>query len=183
MTQLRSACSHLASLLMLLFAVSPAWSQPTNDRQLHHPATTGSETGFPLPRFASLKADVVNLRRGPGQRYPIDWVYHRVHLPVLIIREFDVWRQVRTPDHQQGWVHASLLSGHRSFFVTGHGTVMRASPDVHAHRVAYLKVGVVGRILSCSASSNWCHCNADGYEGYIPRADFWGTLPGEPVHD
>ena len=34
----------------------------------------GTVTGLPIPRYASLRADVVNLRAGPGARYPIDWV-------------------------------------------------------------------------------------------------------------
>ena len=36
--------------------------------------------GLPLPRFASLKSDQVNLRAGPGTRYPIQWVYNRREL-------------------------------------------------------------------------------------------------------
>ena len=37
----------------------------------------GSATGLPLPRFAALRSDEVNLRAGPGTGYPIDWVYKR----------------------------------------------------------------------------------------------------------
>jgi SH3-like domain-containing protein len=32
----------------------------------------GRETGLPLPRFVSLKAQSVNLRVGPGRKYKID---------------------------------------------------------------------------------------------------------------
>lgn len=48
----------------------------------------GSVTGMPLPRWASLKSDEVNLRKGPGTRYPIEWVYRRHDLPVQIEREY-----------------------------------------------------------------------------------------------
>ncbi len=41
-------------------------------------------TGMPVPRFASLKSDEVNMRSGPGQRYPIVWVYKRKAMPVEI---------------------------------------------------------------------------------------------------
>ncbi len=74
---------------------------------------------MPLPRFASLKTDEVNLRTGPGLRYPIDWVYKRRDLPVQIEREFEVWRLVADQDGVKGWVHQATLAGRRTFVVTG----------------------------------------------------------------
>ncbi len=71
----------------------------------------GTVTGLPVPRYVSLRADVVNLRAGPGARYPIDWVYRRVGMPVEILREFDVWRLVQTPDGEKGWMHEATLTG------------------------------------------------------------------------
>ena len=41
-----------------------------------------------LPRFASLRSDEVNLRVGPGENYPIEWVLKRKDMPVEILREF-----------------------------------------------------------------------------------------------
>ncbi|MFW7268491.1 SH3 domain-containing protein [Gluconacetobacter sp. Hr-1-5] len=83
------------------------------------PTDKGSVTGLPLPRFAALRADEVNMRSGPGQRYPIEWVYHRRDLPVKIEREFDVWRLVEDSDGQKGWVHQATLVGTRSFVIPG----------------------------------------------------------------
>ncbi|AQS90608.1 hypothetical protein A0U94_06115 [Gluconobacter albidus] len=79
----------------------------------------GSNTGLPLPRYAALRADKVYMRRGPGDRYPIDWVYHRRGLPVQIEREFDVWRLVEDSDGQKGWVHQATLYGSRTFVIPG----------------------------------------------------------------
>ncbi len=77
----------------------------------------GTSTGLPLPRFAALRADSVYLRRGPGSRYPIEWVYKRRDLPVKIEREFDVWRLIEDPDGTRGWVHQATLVGTRSFVI------------------------------------------------------------------
>ncbi len=81
----------------------------------------GSNTGLPLPRFASLKTDEVNLRTGPGLRYPIEWVYKRRDLPVEIQREFEVWRLVADQEGVKGWVHQATLVGRRTFVVVGGG--------------------------------------------------------------
>ncbi|HEC90533.1 MAG TPA: hypothetical protein ENI55_02585, partial [Alphaproteobacteria bacterium] len=52
-------------------------------------------SGLPLPRFVSLRAQEVNMRAGPGVRYPVEWVYKRRYLPVQIIAEYKTWRKVR----------------------------------------------------------------------------------------
>ena len=94
-------------------------------------ASRGTSTGLPLPRFAALRADSVYMRRGPGSRYPIEWVYKRRDLPVEIEREFDVWRLIEDPDGIKGWVHQATLVGTRSFVIPGpvsDGTVETATP-------------------------------------------------------
>ncbi|MBY0510362.1 MAG: hypothetical protein K2P94_09430, partial [Rhodospirillaceae bacterium] len=78
----------------------------------------GAAAGLPIPRFVSLRTNPINLRTGPGVRYPVDWVYVRRHLPVEVIGEFDTWRQIRDPDGTEGWVHQQMLSGKRAAIVT-----------------------------------------------------------------
>jgi SH3-like domain-containing protein len=141
----------------------------------------GTNTGLPLPRFASFKTDDVNLRSGPGTRYPIEWVYKRRDLPVEIEREFEVWRLVEDSEGVKGWVHQATLTGRRSFVVTGGEQVMRAEANDKASPVARLKPGVVGRLRACDAKSDWCQVQVGDYRGWLRRNEFWGALPGEAV--
>ena len=46
------------------------------------PAVAQDQEHLPLPRFASLDSNEINLRAGPGTDYPILWVYQRKGLPV-----------------------------------------------------------------------------------------------------
>src|SRR6478735_5558890 len=78
----------------------------------------GPVTKLPLPRFASLKTDRVNLREGPSKDHATKWVYERVGLPVEITAEFEIWRKVRDSEGVEGWVLHSLLSGRRTALVT-----------------------------------------------------------------
>jgi len=141
----------------------------------------GSSTGLPLPRFVSLGADDVNMRVGPGFQYPIEWIYRRDGLPVVVEREFDVWRLVLAPDGGRGWVHEATLSGTRTFLLTGRMHILRARPETTAREVAVLEGGVIGRIERCKAGATWCVVAVDGHRGYLRRADFWGTFPGRAV--
>jgi SH3-like domain-containing protein len=141
----------------------------------------GSVTGLPLPRWAALRTDDVNMRSGPGTRYPIEWVYKRRDLPVQIEREFEVWRLVKDFEGVKGWVHQATLVGHRSFLVGGNEAILRRRPDDAAEAVARLRPGVVGRLRSCDADSPWCEVQVGDYRGYLRRDAVWGIAPGEAV--
>jgi SH3-like domain-containing protein len=140
------------------------------------------DTGEPppkIPRFAALKTDETNMRKGPGQRYPIEWVYQRHDLPVEVEREYDVWRYVRDPDGVEGWVHQVTLSDRRTFVIQGKDAMLRADAKDTAAAVALLKVGVIGRLRECDQGSQWCQVQVAGYKGYLRRDQFWGLLPDE----
>lgn len=143
----------------------------------------GTVTGLALPRFAALRADEVNLRAGPGDRYPIEWLYKRRGMPVEIEREFEVWRLVTVPDGTKGWVHSATLMGRRDFIIRDKERTLRAGPADTARAVAVLKPGVVGRIRSCAADAPWCKVQVGGYRGWLPRDAFWGALPNEAIAD
>jgi SH3-like domain-containing protein len=142
----------------------------------------GTVTGLPLPRFASLRSDDVNMRTGPGTRYPIEWIYHRRDLPVEIQREYDVWRLVVDQDGVKGWVHSATLTGRRHFVVKGKDRVLRASASEESGAVAILKPGVIGRVRSCAAGAAWCEMQVGEYRGWLRRDEVWGVLPGEAVN-
>jgi SH3-like domain-containing protein len=145
------------------------------------PVKESTEPPPKIPRFAALKTDDTNMRRGPGQRYPIDWVYQRRDLPVEVEREYDVWRYVRDPEGVEGWVHQVTLSDRRTFMITGKDATLRADAKDTASAVAVLKVGVIGRLKECAEGSQWCQVQAGGYRGYLRRDQFWGLLPDEAV--
>src|SRR5271165_5181751 len=141
----------------------------------------GQATRLPVPRFVSLRSDQVNFRAGPGFQYPVNWVYQRDGLPVEIIGEFDVWRQILAPDGGTGWVHEATIRARRSFYVTTTQAVLRAGPNPGAGVVAYLNQGVSGALLRCDGGSDFCKVSTGHETGYLARAEFWGTFPGEAM--
>ncbi len=136
-------------------------------------------TGLPLPRFVSLRAAEVNLRAGPGTRYPIDWVYRRSGMPVEIIDEFDTWRRIRDWQGTEGWIHQSMVQGKRGVLITGQLRTLKRKPEAEAPGVAQLEAGVVGTLEGCRGE--WCEIAAGGYSGWLPRDSFYGLYPGEEM--
>jgi SH3-like domain-containing protein len=141
----------------------------------------GSATKLPVPRFVSLRTDQVNMRAGPGFQYPVVWVYQRDGLPVEIIGEFNVWRQVLAPDGGTGWVHEATIRPRRGFIITAPKADLLAAAHDGAGVVAVLDFGVSGVLLSCDSGAGWCKVSAGQESGYLNRNDFWGAFPDETV--
>jgi SH3-like domain-containing protein len=144
----------------------------------------GASTGLPVPRFVSLKADEVNVRKGPGWDHAIAWVFRRAGLPVEVIAEFDVWRQVRDSDGATGWVVGSLLSGRRTALIAPwkektQATEMYASATQSSAITAKLSPGVLGDLRSCDGQ--WCRMATGNFSGYLAQDLIWGVYPGERV--
>jgi len=140
---------------------------------------TRKTTGLKLPRFASLKSAEVNLRTGPGTRYPVDWVLIYRNMPVEIVGEFEAWRKVRDWQGTEGWVHRSMLSGRRWAIVRKGIQPLRRAPKPGAPLVAQVQRKSVGRVLQCRNA--WCRLNFAGVEGWMQRAELWGVYPKEPI--
>jgi SH3-like domain-containing protein len=141
----------------------------------------GVVSNLPVPRFVSLRTDQVNFRAGPGFQYPVTWIYQRDGLPVEIIGEFDVWREVVAPDGGTGWVHMATIRARRAFFITAPKAVLHVSPADNSAAAAILDFGVSGLLLSCPAASTFCKATTATETGYLRRQDFWGAFPGETI--
>jgi SH3-like domain-containing protein len=139
-----------------------------------------AENTLPLPRFVSLRSDTVNVRTGPGVRYPVEWVFTRRTMPVEVVEEFETWRKIRDWQGTEGWVHQTMLSGKRSAIVTGAVRDLRRDADQASSVVARIEPGVVGQLLDCRQS--WCRLEFNGQRGYLRRDEFWGTYAEETVN-
>jgi len=138
-------------------------------------------TPLKLPRFAALRSDEVNMRAGPGSRYPIEWLYKRRDLPVQIEREFENWRLIRDIEGVRGWVHQATLTGRRNCMVRGAEATLRDAPKDTGAAVAVIKYGIIGRIRQCEATAEWCQVQVGTYRGFLRRDQMWGILPDEAV--
>ena len=143
------------------------------------PAGKGPKTGLPLPRFVSLRAGEVNLRTGPGSRYPVEWVLVYRHMPVEIIAEFDTWRKIRDWQGTVGWVHQSMISGNRWVIVREGRQPLRRAGDKEAPIIARIEQKVIGRLKECHGQ--WCEIDFSGFSGWMRRNQIWGVYPGEKV--
>ena len=131
-----------------------------------------------LPRFAALRSDMVNLRTGPGFRYPIDWVLTRRNMPVEITDVYEQWRKIRLIDETEGWVHQTALSGKRHFIAFEESILYRKAGK-HSPVIAYIDAGVQMKMVACPKKKDFCEVDVEGIKGYISRASLYGLYPHE----
>lgn len=138
-----------------------------------------AERSDPIPRFASLRSGLVNLRSGPGDRYPVEWVYRRKGLPIEIIAQYDEWWQVRDSQGTTGWMSESLVTANRTVLVSGAQRTLRLEPDDSSPAVAKLDPGVIAQLIECRGG--WCRIEAQSIKGWLARGEIWGVYPDEVV--
>jgi len=144
----------------------------------------GPVTKLPLPRYASLKTDRVNLREGPSKDHRTLWVFQRAGLPVEIVAEFETWRRIRDSEGTEGWVYHSLLSGERTALAApwlkgkkDATIVMHRAAAEDGAVVAEMEPGVVTKVRECSFG--WCQVEAGGRKGFVSQNEMWGVYPDE----
>jgi len=127
-----------------------------------------------LPYWGSLRAEIANMRVGPGEDYRISWVYHRQHLPVKVLRAMEGWRLVEDPDGARGWVLGKFVSRQRDGYVIGREPApMHQTPDYGSKLLWRLSPGVVVKLGDCG--DGWCKVEMDGRGGFVREASLWGT--------
>ncbi|WP_340587572.1 SH3 domain-containing protein [Erythrobacter alti] len=130
-----------------------------------------------VPYWASIAAEEANMRVGPGEQYPIDWVYARRGLPVKVILRFQGWRRVQEVDGTEGWIFSGLLSDTRTAIVIGEElAAMRETGAPGAPLRWNLEPGVIGVLGDCVES--WCQLDVNGHRGWVAQDRLWGA--GEP---
>lgn len=137
-----------------------------------------------IPRFVSLKMGEVNLRTGPGSRYPIKFVYKKKHYPMEIVDEHELWRQVREIDGTVGWVHRRMVTGVRYVLLKTDTTVFK-KPDETSKIRANVSKNVLGKIESCPSKKDFCELEFEfedrKIKGWVKRSTLYGIYPNEVI--
>lgn len=195
---MRTALRHLFALsLCLIFAPaalgSPGYRVPVQhprpkpiiEAALHSPAAAPAPppivaSGLPVPRWVSIKAPRVNVRRGPSLDLDVLWTYVKPGVPVEVIAEYDTWRRIRDAEGGTGWVKAAMLDGRRTVIVTGRvNTAILDAPKADAEAVALARPGLLAKLVACEGA--WCEVSTRGYDGFVSRDRLWGVYESETL--
>ena len=150
----------LAAAALMLTAAAPA------DRQ--------TPSGYPVPRYITLKFGTVNARAGPGDDHRLLWVYRTRGLPVQVVAETANWRRVCDPEGGLAWVHKRVTDGRRNVINTRDKPVpLLRHPRRDAEPAAYLGVRAMASLTRCE--KGWCKVKVGRISGWAREGTLWGT--------
>lgn len=140
-----------------------------------------TEAKAKLPRYVSTRSDEINVRTGPGVRYPIKWVIVREKMPLEVIAEYEDWRKVRDFEQAEGWVHRAMLSPRRTALVKDNKKTIYSEGNNKSSKVAIANKGTILSIKECDGT--FCEVEAKSVDGYIEIKNLWGVYENEKIED
>jgi len=124
--------------------------------------------------FLSLKNNEVNLRKGPSFEYPIEFIYKKKYLPVIIIDESEAWRKIKDFENNSGWIHISQLSKKKAAINIKNNSIVYEKPTIFSKPIARLELGRLLLIKKCK--NEWCQIKTGKYKGWIFKKFLWGRI-------
>ena len=123
-------------------------------------------------KFLSLKKNEVNLRQGPSFDYPIQLIYKKKYLPVIILDKSGPWRKIKDFENNSGWIHTVLLSKKKSAINIKNNSVLYKKPTIYSKPIAKLEVGRLVLIKKCKVE--WCKISSGKFTGWLNKNFLWG---------
>ena len=123
-------------------------------------------------QFASLRSSKINLRVGPGEEFPVSWVFIRAGLPVKFIAEFQQWRKIQCHDGTEGWVHQNMISGRNMAIVMSDKALLYEKSST-SYPKAKVEKNVIVRVLKID--EQWAKVDVNKLKGWMKISDIWGV--------
>lgn len=154
--------------------VEPVPMQAASVKNIYRVSSAKTPSGFPVPRYVSLKVGKVNGRTGPSRQHAIAWQYRRKGLPLVVVAETEMWRKVRDVTGDESWIHKPALSGMRRVLVLEEAT-LHSKAKFNARIIALAERNALLELESCN-DDGWCLVrSADGLKGWAERYKLWGA--------
>ena len=154
--------------------VEPIPMQAVSVKNIYRVSGAKTPSGFPVPRYVSLKVGKVNGRTGPSRQHAIAWQYRRKGLPLVVVAETEMWRKVRDVTGDESWIHKPALSGIRRVLVLEEAS-LHSKAKVNARVTALVDRNALLDLESCN-DQGWCRVrSADGLKGWTQRYKLWGA--------
>ena len=125
--------------------------------------------------FKSLRSDNANMRVGPGKRFEILWNFKKPGLPVKILKKFEQWYEVETPDGSIGWMWGKLLSNKQKTVLFKKKENIYEKNNIESNVIAYVNKNAILKLHSCK--NNWCKVESKEHKikGFAKIDNLWGA--------
>ena len=127
---------------------------------------------YPItPEYASIKKEKAYSRHNASFDAPLEFIYQKKNLPILIINEHGNWREIRDIDGDETWMHISMISKKKTFINEKDQNLLKYKDNSNIVN-AIVKKGVLGKIMNCS--EKFCKVKIKPYRGWMEKKYLWG---------
>ncbi|MEL7489264.1 MAG: SH3 domain-containing protein [Pseudomonadota bacterium] len=137
-----------------------------------HPIRTDTPSGYPVPRFVSLKGDKTYCRAGPSKAHPIRFTFQKAGAPVMVIAEtVDHWRRIKDREGDVCWAHKTVLKAQSHAFSTREINILS-----RPHMDAKVRGRIAGAVLvrTEKEKGGWVRISVGSLRGWVPGDALWG---------
>ena len=124
--------------------------------------------------FISIKevTNKANLRKGPGDWYPIKWQINSPSLPLKVLEKGEYFDKVELHDGTQGWLSKILTSSKKNLIVIKDADLLNSNGKVKAK---ILKDNII-KSYNCDLEKKpqLCKIEIQEVKGYIKKTYLWG---------
>ena len=124
--------------------------------------------------FISIKevTNKANLRKGPGDWYPIKWQINTPSLPLKILEKGEFFDKVELHDGTQGWLSKILTSSKKNLIVIKDANLLSSNGKIKAK---ILKDNII-KDFNCNleSKSQFCKVKIKDIKGYLKKSYLWG---------
>ena len=124
--------------------------------------------------FISIKeiTNKANLRKGPGEWYPIKWIINTPNLPLKVIDRNENFNKVELHDGTQGWLSKILTSNKHNLIVVEDTNLIDRNNKMKAKVLKHFII----KKHNCDLEKKpkYCKVQIKKIKGYIRKSDIWG---------
>lgn len=122
-----------------------------------------------------VKAEIVNVREGPGTEFDRRWQAYE-NYPLRVVGRKGEWLKAVDFEGYEGWIYAPLTDREPAVVVQKEWVNVRSGPGTNHPVVFTAERGVAFRVLD--SRGNWLRVeHADGDQGWIHDSLVWGASP------
>ena len=124
--------------------------------------------------YISIKeiTNKANLRKGPGEWYPIKWIIKNPSLPLKVIDKSENFNKVELHDGTQGWLSKILTSNKHNLIVVKDTNLINRNDKIKAKVLRHFII----KKHDCNLENKpkLCKVEIKKLKGYIKKSDIWG---------